>query len=120
MEQSSVAAASIAQPNSVSADFNSGKNKEFYKMAKFRKGNFYAFKPKNVPHNKGVSKPKAENLPAPYIRLLKEMDQLVRNPVSASESQEMAQRSGAYRLLRPRPCKGSDKIDDQDVNKSIQ
>ena len=89
-------------------------------MTKFRKGNLYAFKRKNVPHNKGVRKPKAENLPAPYIRLPKEMDQLVRNPVSASESQEMDQRSGAYHLLRPRPCKGSDKNDNQDVNKSNQ
>ena len=118
MEQRSVAAASIAQPYSVSADFNSEKNKEFYKMTKFRKGNVYAFKRKNVPNNKSVRKPKAENLPAPYKRLPKEMEQLVRNPLSASKSQEMAQRSGAYRLLHPCLCKGSDKIDNQDVNKS--
>ena len=84
------------------------------------KRNVYAFKRKNVPHNKGVRKPKAENLPAPYVRLPKEMDQLVRNPVSASESQEKALRSGAYRLLRPRPCKRSDKNDNRDVNKSNQ
>ena len=96
------------------------KIKKFYKLTKFRKGNVYAFKPKNVPHNKGVRKPKAENLPAPYIRLHNKMDQLVRNPVSASESQEMAQRSDAYRLLRPRPCKGSDKDINQDVKKFNQ
>ena len=36
-------------------------------MTKFIKGNVYAFKRKNVPQNKGVRKPKAENLPAPYI-----------------------------------------------------
>ena len=53
-------------------------------MTKFIKGNVYAFKRKNVPHNKGVRKPQAENLPAPYVRLPKEMDQLVRNPGSAS------------------------------------
>ena len=68
----------------------------------------------------GVRKPKAENLLAPYVRLPKEMDLLVRNLVSASASQEMAQLSGAYRLLRSRPCKGSDKNDNQDVNKSNQ
>lgn len=87
-------------------------------MTKFSKRNAYAFKPK--PHNKGVRKPKAENVPAPYISLPKEMDQLVQNQVSASESQEMAQRSGAYRLQRPHPCKGSDKIYNQDVNKPNQ
>ena len=60
-------------------------------MAKFKKGNVHAFKPTHVPHNKGVRMHKTENLPALYIRLPKKMDQMVQNPVSASNSKEMTQ-----------------------------
>ena len=63
----------------------------------------------NTPLSKFYNKVEGcPNLPASFIGPPKEMDHLVRNPVSTSGPQEMAQREDAYRVLRPRPCKGSD------------
>lgn len=86
-------------------------------MPKFQKGHSYGFKAQNLPHNKGKKSGQEAYIPATYKRLSSEMTDLVNNPPSASEREEMVQRPGNYHLLRPRgdACK-SEVENHQDQN----
>lgn len=77
------------------------KNWKYPNMPKFEKGNTQGFKFKSVPSNKGMQRVKEKIVPAPYERLPPEMDQLVKDPPSASEKQEMLPRPWCHHLLRP-------------------
>ena len=77
-------------------------------MPKFQKGHTRGFQLKNVPHNKDLQTGPEKILPAPYQRLSPEMHQLVMDPPSASERQEMVLRPGCHHFLRPRKLKNED------------
>ena len=77
-------------------------------MPKFQKRNTRGFQLDNVPYNKGLQSGREKNLPAPYKRLSPEMHQIVSDPPSASERQEMVLRPGCHHFLRPRTLKSQD------------